>query len=63
MIKKIKKAVNCLDRLGQKIEKFETKYESQINAFKFVTAVVATVMLMIVSSQPIACAVHQRESF
>lgn len=51
----IKKAVNCLDRLGQKIEKFETKYESQINAFKFVTAVVATVMLMIVSLQPTVC--------
>lgn len=51
----IKKAVNCLDRLGQKIEKFETKYESQINAFKFVTAVVATVMLMMASLQPTVC--------
>ena len=58
MIKKIKKAFNCLDRLDQKINEFETKYESQINAFKFVTAVVATVMLMIASSQPIVCAVH-----
>ena len=58
MIKEIKKVFNYLDRLDQKINKFETKYESQINIFKFVTAVVATVMLMIVSSQPIACAVH-----
>lgn len=58
MINQIKKAFNCLDRLGQKIEKFETKYESQINAFKFVTAVVATVVLMTALSQPIACAVH-----
>lgn len=54
-MKKIKKVINHLDRLGQKIEKFETKYESQINAFKFITAVVATVMLMIISSQPTVC--------
>lgn len=58
MVKQIKKAINCLDRLGQKIEKFETKYESQINAFKFVTAVAGAVVLVIASSQPIACAVH-----
>lgn len=58
MVKKIKKAIDCLDRLGQKIEKFETKYESQINAIKFVTVAAGTVVLVIALSQPIACAVH-----
>lgn len=58
MIKKIEKVVNYLDRIDQKINDFETKYESQINAVKIITAVVETVMLMLVSSQPIACAVH-----
>lgn len=58
MIKKIKKVFNCLDRLDRKINKFETKYESQINAIKFVTAVAGAVILVIASSQPIACAVH-----
>lgn len=55
MIKEIKKVVGTFNRLGQKVENFETKYKSQINTFKFVTAVVATVMLMIISSQPTVC--------
>ena len=58
MIRKIQKAVAAFDRLSQKVEKFETKYESQINAIKFVTAVAGAVVLVIASSQPIACAVH-----
>ena len=58
MIRKIQKAVAAFDRLSQKVEKFETKYESQINAFKFMTTVFATVVLMTALSQPIACAVH-----
>ena len=58
MIRKIQKAVATFDRLSQKVEKFETKYESQINAIKFVTAVAGAVILVIASSQPIACAVH-----
>lgn len=55
MIKEFKKVVGTFNRLGQKVENFETKYESQINFFKFVTVVVATVMLMIISSQPTVC--------
>ena len=33
MIKEIKKVVGTFNRLGQKVENFEAKYESQINFF------------------------------
>lgn len=55
MISQIKKAFNCLDRLGQKIEKFETKYESQINLLKIAATGIAVITMIMASSYTTVC--------